>query len=200
MMIRRFLRRLIHATEGVTLIEFAFVAPVLMLVLMATFDIGHYVYARSVLQGALQDAGRDSTLESGLENEAAIDDYVRSQVLSVTPNAEFTFLRKNYQDFNDVGAPEDFIDANGNDLYDSDECFTDANGNGVWDSDKSVDGMGGADDVVVYKVDVTYDSLFPFWKMIGGSQTNTISGTTTLRNQPFADQADRPEENICPTP
>ncbi len=194
------IRKLLHSTEGASLVEFALIAPVLMMVVTAIFDLGHMVYIRSTLQGALQDAGRDASLESGLDNQDAIDDYVRNQVRSVIPNATFNFSRRNYQDFNDVGEPEDFTDTNGNDQYDDDECFIDANDNGAWDSDMSMDGLGGADDVVVYDVDVSYDRLFPFWHLVGASPTGTVTGSTILRNQPFASQTERPTVQICPTP
>ena len=48
--------------RGTTIIEFALIAPVLMLVMMGFFDMGHEVYARSVLTGAIQKAARDSTI------------------------------------------------------------------------------------------------------------------------------------------
>jgi hypothetical protein len=50
-------------------------------------------------------------------------------------------------------------------------------------------GLGGADDIVYYKVVVTYQRLFPLSKLLGFSPTQTSSANTVLRNQPYAAQA-----------
>ena len=55
-----FLRRLRDEQRGATLIEFAIVAPVLCLMLMGAFDIAHSLYVRTVTEGIMQKAGRDS--------------------------------------------------------------------------------------------------------------------------------------------
>ncbi len=193
-----FLRRFTVAQEGATLVEFAIVAPVFLLLLTGVFDIGHDVYVRAVTQGALQDAGRDAGLESGSLNLSTIDTYVEDQVKSVVPGAEFTYERRNYQEFGDVGEPEDFTDSNDNGVYDDDECFIDSNGNEAWDSDKGKSGLGGANDIVLYTVTVSYDRLFPFWHLAGGERSAEVKASTTLRNQPFGTQAERPSVQICP--
>src|SRR3546814_7855992 len=51
--------------SGNTIVEFAFVGPVLVLLLMGTLDVGHTLYMQAVLQGVMQKAARDSALESG---------------------------------------------------------------------------------------------------------------------------------------
>ena len=50
-------------SEAATIVEFAFVAPVLILLVMGTLDIGHSIYTRSVLEGEIQKAARASTME-----------------------------------------------------------------------------------------------------------------------------------------
>lgn len=198
-----FLRRLASDQDGVTVVEFALVAPVFLLLLVGIFDIGHMVYIRSVLQGAMQDAGRDSSLESASTARATIDAYVTSQVQAVIPSAELEFERKNYRDFTKVGMPEDIVDKNNNNQYDEDECFYDTfdaggNRNGLWDDDIGRDGVGGANDVVLFTATTTYDRLFPLWRLIGVGQEVQISASTVLRNQPFATQSQRPTVLVCP--
>ncbi|MBV1918090.1 MAG: pilus assembly protein [Sphingomonadaceae bacterium] len=184
--------------KGAALIEFAIVAPVFLTLLLGAFEFGHMVYVKAVLQGSIHDAGRDAGLESGAHNLSLVDSYVLNQVRIVAPQGAVVTSRKNYQNFYEVGKPEDFNDANGNELYDDDECFTDANGNGAWDSDRSMGGLGGADDVVVYTATVTYNRIVPLWKMLGWDERNSVSATTILRNQPFGDQSVRQEVQICP--
>src|SRR3546814_1678686 len=61
--------------SGNTIVEFAFVGPVLVLLLMGTLDVGHTLYMQAVLQGVMQKAARDSALESGsaTAQQAALD-------------------------------------------------------------------------------------------------------------------------------
>jgi hypothetical protein len=115
-------------------------------------------------------------------------------------NPTYEIKRVNYYTFADVGRPEDFTDKNGNDAYDANECFTDENASGEWEGDVSKDGLGGANDVVLYTVNVSYDRVFPIWTLIGGTQRTTVSARTILRNQPFGKQAARVKTNICPKP
>lgn len=192
------LRPLAVDEGGATLPEFAIVVPTFLLLLVGIFDVGQGLYVRSVLQGALQDAGRNAGLESGATNISEIDDYVKRQVLPIAPGATFDINRASYMNFTDVGRPEDFTDSNDNDVYDSNECFVDENGNEAWDDDVGKDGLGGANDVMMFTVDVTYDRIFPLWKLLGQSQEATISGSTILRNQPFGKQTARPKKNVCP--
>lgn len=192
------MRRLGTSCEGSALVEFAIVAPVFLLFLFGAFEFGHAIYVEAVVQGAVQDAGRDAGLESGSKSLSSIDDYVYEQVKHIAPAGVIVTSRRNYATFSDVGKPEDFNDANDNGSYDDDECFTDVNDNGHWDVDRSKDGLGGADDVVAYTATVTYDRIVPLWHMMGWNKRNSVSASTVLRNQPFADQAVRKEVYICP--
>lgn len=191
-------RELAKDERGVTAVEFGLVAPVFLLMLMGTFNLGQAVYLQGVFHGAVQDAGRDAGLESGAANLAAIDSLVMKRVSGIAPEGAIISSRKNYTTFNDVGTPEDFEDANNNGTYDDNECFTDVNGNGTWDEDRAMAGLGGADDVVVYTADLTYNWLIPMGGFLGWADTNTISASTVLRNQPFGSQTARPEKQTCP--
>lgn len=195
------LRALRKSEQGVTIVEFALIAPVLFVFVFGVLDLGYGLYMQSVLQGVVQDAARDSGLESGKANRNAIDQDIVASVQGVMPYIEagdIKLKRTNYETFSDVGVAEDFDDTNGNNEYDDTECFTDRNNNTVWDEDLGASGLGGADDVVYYQVDVAYDRLFPLWSLIGLSQRATAQATTVLRSQPFGEQATRKSTRICP--
>lgn len=190
--------------KGATIVEFAIVGPIFFMFIFGIFDIGYAAYNHAVLEGAVQNAGRYAGLQSGAGSQAAIDAEVTARVHDVNKNAKLTFQRKNYENFSDVGRPEDFIDANGNGRYDAGECFTDINANSVWDSDVGASGLGGADDVVVYTATASYDSLFPLWSLLNAHNKNNyfqkkreFTATTILRNQPFSSQASRPTKSVC---
>ncbi|TAD73627.1 MAG: pilus assembly protein [Sphingomonadales bacterium] len=186
------LRQLRADRSGATLVEFAFVAPVLLMMIMGLFDIAHTQYTASVLHGAMQKAGRDLTLESANSQETSIDTRVADQVRSVMPNgADITFEKVSHFDFADIGEPEEFTDQNSDDICNNNEPYVDTNDNGSWDPDRGTEGLGGARDAVLYTARVSYPRLFPMYSMIGLPTTVTLEASTVLRNQPFDEQSER---------
>lgn len=186
------LRRLQTDRSGVTAVEFALVAPVLIVMVMGLFDIAHTQYTSSMLNGAMQKAARDLTLENANSQQTNIDARVEQQIAEVMPAAgEITFEKVSHFDFSDVSEPEEFTDQNSDNICNNNEPYIDTNNNGRWDADRGRDGIGGARDVVLYTANVTYPRLFPMYGLIGMPDTVTLSASTVLRNQPFDEQNDR---------
>ena len=191
--------RLRSDTRGAYMIEFALVMPTFLLLVMGTFDLGVQMYAKAVLAGAVEQAARANALESNASDQAPIDATVRARVQEVMSFATVNFTRTRYVSFSDVNNPELFTDSNSNGTRDSFECFSDANGNGTYDTSRGASGQGGAGDVVLYRADMTFSRIFPLWRMLGQSQSKTITVSTVLRNQPYSNQTDQTVV-ICPTP
>ena len=167
--------------------EFGLMATVFLTLLLGLFDIGQMAYANAILKGATQDAARSSSLETG--NTSAADAKVASIISTVAPGATVQSSRVSYYDFEDIERPESWNDENDDGTCNEGEAYTDENGNGAWDADVGVSGNGGAGDVVIYSVTVTYDPLFPNPFMPGGTSKRKISSSAVKKNQPFADQA-----------
>lgn len=185
----RFLSLLRRDRRGTAITEFALTAPVFLLLVMGIFDYCWQVYAQQVLQGAVGDAARQSTLEANAiaAKQTALDEVVRAKVKGVFGNANVQFSRKAYQDFSGVSQREALEDANNNGVADRGECFDDMNGNNTWDSqDQARSGNGGASDVVLYTATATINRILPVWRMLGQSQQVTLKSSTVLRNQPYA--------------
>lgn len=192
MKMRRLFRTLGQDTRGATIVEFALVAPVLMLMLMGLFDFGHQQYAASVLHGQLQASARAATLETGSSQLTAIDERLTKDFKTVVPTANITVTRRSFQNFSDVRKPEAFTDTNGNGQCDDDEPFEDLNGNASWDADRGRDGLGSARDAVLYTATATYSRLFPLAGLVAAIPKDvTVQASTVLRNQPFRDQSVR---------
>lgn len=201
-MTRRLLKRLRDNRRGAALIEFALVAPVLLVVIMGLLDMTYQLYAKAMLLGAVQKAGRDSTLESGVSASAnaAIDAVVKNafrKVNGTVTDSSFVFTRRSFSDFTNAGKLEASTGPGG-------QCATgftyaDVNNSNSWD-DGAIAGQGGANDAVLYTAQVSYTSLFPVNALFGASNTKTIRATTVLRNQPYNNQSTRvsgPTRN-CP--
>lgn len=193
-------RRLVRDERGATIVEFAIVAPVMCLMLVGAFDVAHTLYTRTVLQGIIQKASRDATLESGLEGatQTALDNKVRDQVRAMANNSTITYSRKYYRTFSSaaIARYEPWTDTNGNGTCNGGEPYEDTNNNRSWDAGGNT-GQGGAKDAVVYTVTVSYPRFFPLYRMVGGSNQTTVEATTVLRNQPYGDQA-VPTVRNCP--
>jgi len=187
---RKFRSSLARDAKGAALVEFAMVAPVFLIMLMGVFDVAHTLYTTAILQGTMQKAGRDFTLENAGGRTAELNTFVDARIRQIAPGAEVTFDRKSYYDFSDVEQAERWTDADNDGECNNGEQFEDANGNGEWDADRGVEGNGGARDAVLYTATITYPRLFPMAGLIGLSENVTLEGSTVLRNQPF-DQQDR---------
>lgn len=184
-MMRAFLLRLRRNQRGNTIVEFALTAPLFLIVVFGILDFSWQYYAKIELQGVVNDAARQATLEGNALDQTKLDNAVRAKVLNVFPRGEVSFSRKAYDSYSEVGDPEAFTDRNSNGRYDSGECFEDVNGNGSWDSDRGQSGNGGAEDVVLYTASLKMTRVLPVWAFLGQSQQSTLVATTVLRNQPY---------------
>jgi Flp pilus assembly protein TadG len=189
---RRFLRALKRDEKGATVVEFAMVAPVMGMLLLAAFDIAHTLYMRSTLQGIVQKTSRDSAIESGAESsqQTILDNRVKDQIRALANNLTITITRRYYRTFSAASAAqaEAWTDTNTNGTCDANEPYQDDNRNSTWDKDGANAGQGGAKDAVLYTVTVTYPRFFPIYNFVGGSNTTKVTASTVLKNQPYGDQ------------
>lgn len=179
----RLWRRLHSDRRGAAVVEFALIAPALLMTVFGLFDLGYNIYTAELLEGAIQKAARNSGIESA--NSATLDGRVAAQVKNIAPRATLTFKRTSYASFSDIGRPEDFTDVNGDGHCNNGEPFEDANANGAWDADQGKSGQGGSRDAVLYEVQVTYPRPFPVMAIFGMSPNYSLTSRTVLRNQPY---------------
>jgi len=174
--------------RGASAVEFALIAPVVLMVFLAAVDLGFREYVGTQLQGTMDQAARKVTV--GGVSSSTITSFVTNRIKSILPGASVTITTKSYDDFSDVGKPEPITtDTAPLGSYNTGDCFEDMNGNGVWDSDSGSSGFGTSDDIVYYTATVSYPALVPVGKLLGWSTTETVKATTMMRNQPFAAQA-----------
>lgn len=181
------MRPLPRDERGVTLVEFALVSPVFLMMLLGLLDIGQMVYGKALLNGAVEAAARSSSLESG--DTTAADAVVVNRLKAVLPGVEVNSTRSSYFDFADIGRAEQWNDADGSGVCNNGEAYTDENGNGIWDREIGVSGNGGANDVVLYRVTASYSPVFKVPFMPAAWNQRTLESTAIRKNQPFATQA-----------
>lgn len=150
--------------RGATIVEFAIVAPVLGMLLLGAFDIAHTLYMRAALQGVVQKAARDLSLESGLTTakQDEIDGKVKAQVKELANNGTVSITRQYYRSYEHAAASrfEPWTDTNNNGTCDGPqggtpgEPYEDTNSNGRWDGTGGNLSQGGAKDAVLYTASI----------------------------------------------
>ncbi|MEQ8744203.1 TadE/TadG family type IV pilus assembly protein [Parasphingorhabdus sp.] len=182
--------RLVADERGATLVEFGLVAAPFFLMLLGIMDLGYRGYVDTVSKSVLHKVARDAS--TGEMTAAQIEQQVENGLNDlVLKNAVIKVSTESYFDFTNVGKPEKLtVDKNGNGEVDPGDCFIDNNKNDVFDTDYGIEGTGGPDDIVNYKIEIVSPRLFPLASIIGLDEIMTISNSTAVRNQPYGAQVD----------
>ncbi len=184
-----FLGRLRANRDGTAMIEFALVGPVLILLLLGTFELGAVMLTSTLMEGALRDASRYGVTGQELNEDARlarIREILGERTLGLVDLDTARIEVLVYPGFADIGQPEGFIDANANASYDAGETFTDTNGNGTWDADSGVPGPGGSGDIVLYRLIYDWPLITPLISSILGSDgTLALTASLVVRNEPW---------------
>lgn len=183
------LRTLGRERSGITAVEFAVILPGMLTLICGSLEMGHMIFARVVLDGAVVEAARTATasLETAEGTRTQAMRTSITQMMEAFPIADGKTIlidTKVYRDFNAV-RPEEYIDVDGNAKYDLGEPFTDRNGNGQWDPSSPKTGtLGGPGDVVSYTASYPKKILFGFLAgPLGLGTSLNISSTTVVRNE-----------------
>jgi Flp pilus assembly protein TadG len=184
------LRSVRQDERGATLVEFAIIAAPMLIMMMGMFDLCFREYIGIQLQAALDQSARQVTVGTST-SVITIKSAVTKQVQTILPGATVAIVASSYDAFSHVGKPEPITtDTAPLGSYNKGDCFSDLNGNGFWDADSGLSGTGGSDDIVYYTATVTYPQLLPMKQLLGWAATETVTGTTMMKNQPYASQAD----------
>ena len=181
--------------QGATIVEFAMVAPTLLLLLAGVFELGYGMYTQAIVSGAVEQAGRESTLETAKKKD--IEKKVKAEIALVAPQAKVKLNWRSHGSYTEIGGFENFTDMNNDGVCNNGEPFEDANGSGKHDKKDGKNGMGKAQDAVVFTVTATYDRIFPLPSLDGFTKTNTIETGTVLRNQPYREKSKKPKVLTC---
>lgn len=187
---RKFLlRRFASSCKGATAVEFAFVAPLLFVLLFGLVEMGLCFAADIILQNATMMAartGRTGYVDNSSTRDETVRKVVKEQASVLLDYTKLEFSSKAYSGLDKIGTPEPFIDANGNGQRDDGESYTDVNGNGKWDKDSGVDGYGGASQIVVYTVSYPWSFFTPLIGNLVSSDGNLLlSATAIVQNEPY---------------
>lgn len=186
---KRGTRLLRRNEEGATIVEFALIAPTLMLFVMGIIEVAMVLFVSMLLEGSVREAGRygiTGYVYQGFDRIAIIRKIVEQNTIGLVDMEKVKIETLTYQSFSAVGQPEPFNDTNGNGQRDAGEAFNDVNGNGTWDDDMGVNGAGGPGDIVVYTITYDWPLLTTFLgDLMGRAGIMQLSASYAVRNEPW---------------
>ncbi len=183
------LSRLLRSARGITTLEFAFIVPVFLLIVMGVVEFSLIMLVTAAMESATATTsrtGKTGYAAAGKSREQTIIDSIKDHTSGLLDPTKIVITSKIYSAFDKVNDPEPYIDANGNGSYNAGESYTDINGNGQWDSDMGATGIGSAGDIVVYIVTYPWDIHTPVIGAFTGDPFN-ITVRAVVKNEPFGD-------------
>ncbi|GAB2174512.1 TadE/TadG family type IV pilus assembly protein [Dongia sp. agr-C8] len=175
-------RRFARQSEGATIIEFAFIFPIVLMITFGIMEISLCMASLVTLEGGLKEASRYGiTSQTGETLDAAqqakvptafkvgndprlmtIGYILNENTLDLIDLNTATITTQVFSSFSAVKDGEQYSDLNGNGQYDSGEPFSDTNCNKVRDvAGSSGTGVGAAGNIVVYTVSYQWKILTP---------------------------------------
>ena len=182
------LRRFARQSEGATIIEFALVFPIVLMITFGIMEIGLCMASLVTLEGGLKEASRygitsqstappnmslvPTAFKVGNDNRLMTIGYILNvNTLDLIDLNTATINTAVYSSFSAVKDGEPFTDLNGNGVYDgpgspgvpaAGEPYSDMNCNGSRDgAGASSNGVGAAGNIVVYTVNYNWKILTP---------------------------------------
>jgi Flp pilus assembly pilin Flp len=183
------LRKFQREERGVTAIEFAVIAPVLMLLIFGIIEFALIMTLYNVMEGATSISarlGKTGFTAPGVTRAQTILDSITDRAGTLIDKDKLIVTSKFYKQYDQINDPEPYSDSNSNSNYDMGEPYTDINGNGAWDVDMGSSGYGSAGDVVVYKASYPWPIATPIMReLIGVSGNFIITTHAVVKNEPY---------------
>jgi Flp pilus assembly pilin Flp len=182
------LRRFARNSEGATIIEFAFIFPIVLMITFGIMEISLCMASLVTLEGGLKEASRygitsqntappdvnkvPNAFKVGNDNRLMSIGYILNRnTLDLIDLNQATITTKVYSSFSAIKDGEPYTDLNANGHYDgpgtagvpaAGEPYSDMNCNGTRDGAGSAGtGIGAAGNIVVYTVNYNWNILTP---------------------------------------
>lgn len=169
--------------------EFVFVAPVLVTLIIASMEFGTIMLTSTLMEASLREAARFGITGQQVQNSTRLEEIIRiidERTLGLVDMDQANVEVLVYPSFSDIGRGEDYVDGNANGVYDLGETFTDENANGVWDVDVGAAGSGESGDIVVYRLRYDWQVMTPMaTHFIGTDGSIGLNASIVVRNEPW---------------
>jgi Flp pilus assembly pilin Flp len=182
----RMMRRFRRDARGAAAVQFAVLAPALLLLVIGSFEVAITLFVSGTMESAVLAASRYGVTgftEDGVSREQRIREIILERTLGFVDMDAAVINTLVYSSFDQIGQPEPFTDANSNGAHDAGESFTDVNGNGQWDDDMGSAGLGGPGDIVLYDIEYETGAITNLFEPIFGRVVHRAA--VAVRNEPF---------------
>lgn len=174
--------------DGVTMVEFGLIAPVLTFMLMGIVELGLMMTGQAVLDNAAFVAsrtGKTGYAEKDKTQTKTIEAAIQKAASAFLDPAKITVTSLAYADYDSI-KPEPFTDTNNNGKWDAGESYTDVNKNGSYDKNDGTSGYGAAGQVVIYTATYNWNLFTPMIKkFIGTNGVVPLKSRVVVRNEPY---------------
>lgn len=182
-------KRLVRDAGGATIVEFAFIAPVLMLLLAGVVELGLLMGGQAILDNAgfiASRTGKTGYAQKDKTQADAIAAAVQDAASGYLDPSKISITSVAYSDYDSM-APEPFTDLNKNGVWDSGEPYTDVNDNKKYDANVGKTGYGAAGQIVVYTVTYNWVLQTPLIKeFIGTDGVVPLRTRIVVKNEPYS--------------
>lgn len=189
--VRAFASRLLRDNQGAYALEFALVAPALIMTMCLSLEFGYQSWVRSTAIGRLNQMTRNMTLNGA--DATTQENAFKAQIQNLVKNPTITMTKISVRDFSGLETAERLVSDVGNNGYiaGTGDCYEDVDNNNVRDSNAvREDNVGGADDIVIYTAVITYPRILTYLPWDVGNATMTLK--SFAQRQPFEAQASPP--------
>lgn len=184
----RILRRFTRCERGVTAIEFAVIAPVMLLMMFSILEFSMLMLVTNIMESATSISsrlGKTGYADAGVSREDTILASIRQRAGVLIDAESLSITSKFYDQFDQIGDAEPWNDTNHNGTAEAGE-YSDINGNGQYDADLGQAGYGNADDIVVYTVRYPWSVATPIMReLVGTDGVYNITTHAVVKNEPY---------------
>lgn len=180
--------RLRRCKRGATAVEFAFVFPLFLLIVLGLFELGLMAYTSVALESMVTYAGRQATI-GNLTGTGTHSEQVKAMIESDVKNligGENATISANVLSVTQVGGfsePDYCNDPPGYPPTCPSGNFVDLNNDGEYTSQNN---FGGSEEVVQIRVALPWRANFDFVKDIFGEDGMAVlEASTIVKNEPF---------------
>lgn len=180
--------RFARGADGVTIVEFSLIAPVLMLAIIGSVELGLMMTGQAVLDNAAFVAsrtGKTGYAEKDKTQSKIIAAAIQKAASAFLDPSKIVVTSTAYQDFDSM-QPEPFTDSNKNGVWNPGEDFVDVNKNGSYDKNGGSSGYGASGEIVLYTATYNWTLMTPMLsKLVGKDGVVPLTARVVVKNEPY---------------
>ncbi len=162
-----------------------------MFFFLGVIELTMVLFVSALLEGGLREASRVGATgfaPEGSDRLTNILNIIEDNTIGLVEMSDVELETLVYNSFDSVGAGEQRVDEDPcPETLDGGVCFIDSNGNGQFDEDFGEPGLGGSNDIVLYRLSYDWPSITGYLGTVfgGDDQKITLEAAVAVRNEPF---------------